>query len=120
MGTRSTVTRESRSSRRDRDQEIARRYHAGETLEQLAGSYGICPSRVSRVLAQLGARLSSEQIRERRRTSGAGRKAVWPDCPPYLRREYLRIRTVIGSVAARNQLLALDARQHHTTRKANS
>jgi hypothetical protein len=39
---------------------------------------------------------------------GALGPAIWPDCPPHLAREYQRIRAIIGSRAARDQLLSIE------------
>jgi hypothetical protein len=104
------------AEREARDAAIVRRFHAGESLARLGRAFGLTESGVSRVLLRLGARLSPAETRARfaagaRQARATGPKPVWPDCPPHLRADYQRIRVVIGSRAARDQLLELDSRR---------
>lgn len=96
-----------------RDRTIVARYAAGATQVAIAEDFGMSPSGVSRVLARLGQRVTAEEI-HRRRDAGlfrklSGRPPVWPDCPPHLLRTYRKVRAVIGSHAAREQLTAICA-----------
>lgn len=102
-------------SRAFRDRAIVQEYHAGQTLEQVAVRFGMTASGISRVLSRMDASLTPQQRASRPRAGGSGRKAVWPDCPPEMKAEYMRIRLIIGSQAARDQLLRLAARAAGST-----
>jgi len=96
-----------------RDRAILAAHQAGQSQERIAKALGMSPSGVSRALSRLDARLPPEATKARalaahRRT---GRKPIWPDCPPHLERTYRAVRAVIGSAAAREQLLAIEARR---------
>ncbi len=108
-----------------RDAEIARRWLAGESQARLGRDFGLTDSGVHRVLARIGtawrdaraaaiaAALNPRSSMDHARKSG--RKAVWPDCPPELQAQYRKIRSVIGSEAAKAQLLSLHTRQNGST-----
>jgi hypothetical protein len=109
-----------------RDRAITERWMAGESQARLARAFGLTASGVNRILdrvADAWAAARAEAIGKaaapRRRSEShsskagppdarkTGRRAVWPDCPPDLRRDYRKIRSVIGSEAAKAQLTAL-------------
>ena len=98
-----------RAARLVRDRVLVAAYRAGATQSQLAREFGISPSGVSVILARHGARPTLAEMAARSnaavRTKPPGPRPVWPDCPVHLRREYHKIRAVIGSRAARDQLL---------------
>jgi hypothetical protein len=114
-------------ARAERDAEIARRWLAGESQARLGRDFGLSDSGVHRVLARVGKAWCAARaaaLREAASMRGAldqtqrpGRKAVWPDCPPELRSSYRKIRSVIGSEAAKAQLLALS---HHPSSPSSS
>jgi hypothetical protein len=98
-----------------RDAALVSAHAAGATQDQLARRFGMSPSGISRALERLGARRPVEdRIVAWRRAPRAGRpgpKPIWSDVPAHLVRDYHAIRAVIGSRAARDQLLAAEARR---------
>lgn len=88
------MTRGDREIRRER---IVLAYRQGERAEDIAARFG----------------LTSRYVRQCVKDAGfakrPGAPAIWPDCPPDLRRQYLYARRYIGSVAAREQLERLAA-----------
>lgn len=104
------MTRLDRQARARRDGEIVARYRGGETLDQVARAVGMSPTGVWRALDRLGALPSAEVMAQRRgrvRRARSGPRPVWPDCPAHLQRDYRKVRAVIGSAAARAQLMKL-------------
>ena len=103
-------------ARQERDRAILAAHQAGQSQERIARALGMSPSGVSRALARMDARLPAEATKARalaahRRT---GRRPIWPDCPPHLVGTYRAVRAVIGSAAARDQLMAIEARRQAT------
>ena len=112
------LSAESRKRAR-RNAAIARQYRAGATLAQLGAQYGLTETGIWRVLDRGGWRLSPEEVRQRRTGTSGGRRPIWPDCPAHLQHDYRKARAVIGSHAAKAQLLAAEAR-HGRVSGANS
>lgn len=101
-----------------RDREIIGWYRAGTPLRLIGDVYGLTESGVWRVLQRLGALGRSPAPRSRR--PGAlrpGPKPVWPDCPDHLLRDYRKVRAVIGSRAARDQLMRAQSQTGQSGRK---
>lgn len=95
-----------------RDREIVRRFRAGERLDEIARAVGLSSSGVWRALDRLNALTRPMPIRPRRADARrTGPKPVWPDCPPHLQHHYRKIRALIGSRAARDQLLRIEAQR---------
>jgi hypothetical protein len=88
-------------------------YAAGATLAQIGAEHGLSASGVFRILVRNDARPTHADRRTRRLRDGrrTGPRGYWPDCPPHLAAEYRRLRKIIGPVSARDQLIALDARE---------
>jgi transposase-like protein len=99
-------------ARARRDRLVRQGYARGATQAELASRLGLSPSGISRILARLDARPDAAELRVRRLRAPrrTGPRPIWPDCPPHLAREYQRIRAIIGSRAARDQLLSIEAR----------
>jgi transposase-like protein len=98
-------------ARARRDRLVRQGYARGATQAELASRLGLSPSGISRILARLDARPDAElRVRRLRAPRRTGPRPIWPDCPPHLAREYQRIRAIIGSRAARDQLLSIEAR----------
>lgn len=81
----------------ERGRRIAADYIGGMTQRELAEKYGLAESTIASRLIKRKMKLTPEQRRNRGivgRAKGAktGRKPVWPDCPPELRSEYMRLR----------------------------
>ncbi len=86
-----------------RDRQMAAEYLGGSTRRQLAEKYDLHIQTVSKILRKQSARLSSEEQARRTRAARSphcGRRTVWPDCPPHLKREYMRFRNHYGIPAA--------------------
>jgi transcriptional regulator with XRE-family HTH domain len=99
-------------ARARRDLLVRQGYARGATQAELASRLGLSPSGISRILARLDARPDAAELRVRAaaRATAHWPRPIWPDCPPHLAREYQRIRAIIGSRAARDQLLSIEAR----------
>lgn len=96
-----------------RDGAIISAYAAGATLAEIGAQHGLTPSGVFRILVRRDARPThadrrARRLRDNRRT---GPRGYWPDCPAHLAAEYRRLRQIIGPVSARDQLIAIDARE---------
>jgi|GEM_PF-3510968 len=94
-----------------RNAQIVARYRAGKSLNHLARVFGLSQSRVWSIVAWS---VHPDEAPHRRALMAprhrGGRRAIWPDCPPEYRDEYLQLRRVIGSAAARDQLMRLARR----------
>lgn len=106
----------SKEQRRDREQAVVQRWLQGDSQAEIARAHGLTHGGVQRILTRREEewrRSRAEALRSaaasRPGKSRSGRPSVWPDCPPELRAQYHKIRSVIGSAAAKAQLLALHA-----------
>lgn len=96
----------------ERNRSIVSAYQSGVEYSDLAKRFGITVSRICKIIGRYGARLNDEQ-RHQRYGARTYRRAVWPDCPPHLQREYRRLRQIVGAPEARRQLEALEAKVAH-------
>lgn len=81
--------------RQERDKAIARAYRAGVFQRDLAEQYGLCLSRICRIIKEQGARLSPEEIRKRATTNLPDRSPGRPrlyDSTPEARTTYEALR----------------------------
>lgn len=91
----------------ERNRRMAADYIGGMTAAQVAEKYGVVQMTVSNIMRKRGIKLSERERGKRGqeglKRSGAkpGRKTVWPDCPPRLRREYDRLRNRYGIPSAK-------------------
>lgn len=106
------------SERREREHAVVQRWLQGESQAEIARAHGLTPGGVQRILTRREAewrQSRAEALRQaaapRPGKSRSGRPSVWPDCPPELQAQYRKIRAVIGSAAAKAQLLALQSDQ---------
>lgn len=106
------------AARAERDRDVVRRWLHGESQTDIARAFGLTHSGVQRILARkerdwLESRADALRQATQPGTgpTRSGRPSVWPDCPPELLPQYRKIRAVIGSAAAKAQLLALNAQQ---------
>lgn len=106
------------SERREREHAVVQRWLQGESQAEIARAHGLTPGGVQRILTRREEewrRSRAEALRQaaapRPGKSRSGRPSVWPDCPPELQAQYRKIRAVIGSAAAKAQLLALQSDQ---------
>lgn len=88
-----------------RDRAMAADFIGGMTQRELAEKYGLAQSYVAKRLSKRRVTITPEEIRNRgtvarRASDKIGRKAVWPDCPPNLRPEYMRLRKSFNIPAA--------------------
>jgi hypothetical protein len=64
----------------ERDQAILRAYAAGGSLSEVGAQFGLCPSRISKILHLNNAQLSASEIKSRQRAAQARNfKIVWND-----------------------------------------
>jgi hypothetical protein len=102
---------------------VLRRWLDGESMNEIALDLGLSHKGVTLILNQFEAEWRaartdalSAAARPRPGKTRTGRPCVWPDCPPELRPQYQKIRAVIGSAAAKAQLLDLARREGSNAR----
>lgn len=111
LGKRRAPTPPTQSETAVRDRRMVADFRSGMTQRQLAAKYGLEVGSVSARLSHLGERITIEERVRRQRASmirngsKPGRKPIWPDCPPQLRNEYLRLRNHYGIPAAEARAL---------------
>lgn len=111
-----SMSPEAKAQRRERDQAVLRRWLDGESMNEIARDIGLSHKGVTLILNRFEAEwreTRAEALRAaakpRPGKTRTGRPVVWPDCPPELQAQYRKIRTIIGSAAAKAQLLALQS-----------
>lgn len=109
---------EAKAQRRERDKAVLQRWLDGESMNAIAKDMGLSHKGVTLILNRIEAewRLGraealAEAARPRPGKTRTGRPSIWPDCPPELQPQYRKIRAIIGSAAAKAQLLALQSDQ---------
>lgn len=113
-----SMSPEAKAQRRERDKVVVQRWLDGESMSEIARDLGLSHKGVTLILNRFEHEWRSQRAealraaaRPRPGKTRTGRPQVWPDCPPELQAEYRKIRTIIGSAAAKAQLLALQSRQ---------
>jgi DNA invertase Pin-like site-specific DNA recombinase len=113
-----SMSPEAKAARRERDKAVVQRWLDGESMNEIARDIGLSHKGVTLILNRFEAEWRAARTealraaaRPRPGKTRTGRPSVWPDCPPELQGQYRKIRAIIGSAAAKAQLLALQPDQ---------
>lgn len=82
-------------AKNERNQALFADYQRALAPAELAEKYGLKRSYVKTLIYRHGVKLPADEKTRRRRLpppGSGGRRKVWPDCPPELRRVYMKLR----------------------------
>lgn len=109
---------DAKAARRARDITVVQRWLDGESMNEIGADMGLSHKGVQLILERMEREwreTRTEALRAaakpRPGKTRTGRPTVWPDCPPELQGQYRKIRAVIGSAAAKAQLLEIVRRE---------